>query len=151
MLVPSVFSNHFFDDFDELFDFPRLPKAPGRTHAERMGLGQVMKTDVKETEGGFALAIDLPGFKKDDIRAELKDGYLTVSVEKNTEENEKDEEGRFIRRERYVGRMSRSFYVGKDLQQEDIKAKFEEGVLKLDIPKIDETKKEAEQKLIAID
>ena len=146
-MVPTLFRNNFFDGFDDLFDFayPSVDRKLYGNRADRM-----MKTDVREKEGGYELLIDLPGFKKDEIRAELKDGYLTVSAQKAVEENEKSEEGTFIRRERYSGAMSRSFYVGKEVGQEDIKAKFEDGVLALTVPKIDEQKK-IEQRAITIE
>ena len=94
-----------------------------------------MKTDVKETENGYEVAVDLPGFKKEDVTCELKDGYLTISAQKNVQNDEKNEEGKYIRRERYTGSQSRSFYVGEHLTEEDIHAAFEDGILKLDIPK----------------
>ena len=94
-----------------------------------------MKTDVKETEKGYEVDIDLPGFKKDDVTCELKDGYLTISAQKNVENDEKNEDGKYIRRERYTRSQSRSFYVGEHLTEEDIRASFEDGILKLSIPK----------------
>ena len=94
-----------------------------------------MKTDIKETESAYELDIDLPGYKKEDVQAELKDGYLTISAKTNTTKEEKDENGKYLRKERYSGSCSRSFYVGEDITEEDIKAKFEDGTLKLSIPK----------------
>ncbi|MBR1739883.1 MAG: Hsp20/alpha crystallin family protein [Ruminococcus sp.] len=127
MLVPEVFGRNVFDDF---FDFPftAARQFPQRETA-------VMKTDVKETQEGYELAIDLPGVQKENVKVELDSGYLTVSntVEKNNDE--KDQDGKYIRRERYTGSCSRSFYVGSQVKESDIKAKFENGVLKLDIPK----------------
>ena len=87
------------------------------------------------TEKGYEVAIDLPGFKKEDVTCELKDGYLTVSAEKKLEENEKDSEGKYIRRERYTGNQSRSFYVGDGIHEDDIKASCQDGILRLDVPK----------------
>ena len=110
----------------------------------------LMKTDVKETETGYELDIDLPGFKKDEISAHLEDGYLTVSAAKGVDKDEKDKEGRYIRRERYSGSMTRSFYVGNALTEEDIKAKYEDGILSLSIPKKDQKAVEA-KKYIAIE
>ena len=109
-----------------------------------------MKTDIRETEDGYELDIDLPGFKKDEIQAELKNGYLTVSAAKGLDKDEENKKGEYIRRERYAGSMSRSFYVGEHLDQQDIKAKYEDGILKLSVPKKDV--KELEQnKYIAIE
>lgn len=149
MLVPSIFNDSFFDGFP-FFDNSRRP-APPRGGAPRISrMANVMKTDVKETESGYEVKIDLPGYKKDDIEIELKDGYLTITASKNEEKSEEDKEsGRYICRERYVGTASRSFYVGDNITQEDIKAGFEEGILKLDIQKKEEPKVE-EKKLIDI-
>ena len=133
MLVPSIFGENLFDDF---MDFPFDYDFRGRRNplygknAKRM-----MKTDIRETDGSYELDVDLPGFKKDEIKASLENGYLTISAAKGLDKDEKDEEGKYIRQERYAGAMSRSFYVGKDIPQEDIKAKYEDGILKLTIPK----------------
>ncbi|MBR1629626.1 MAG: Hsp20/alpha crystallin family protein [Lachnospiraceae bacterium] len=140
MLMPSIFGENLLDDFFDL-DFPRrsfrTPSAPAN------GL---MKTDVKEKDGAFELSINLPGVKKEDIQAELKDGYLTISANHGSNKEEKDQDGRYIRRERYFGSASRSFYVGEDLTQEDIKAKYEDGVLRIDVPKVEPKKPEVEEK-----
>ena len=149
MLLPSIFGERLFDDWmDDAFSdsffgssYPTYSK-----NARNM-----MKTDVRETESSYEVDIDLPGFKKDEISAELKDGYLTVSAAKNANNDEKDKEGRYIRRERYVGSMSRSFYVGEDMTQEDIKAKFEDGILKLTVPKKDAKPAVEEKKFISIE
>ena len=110
----------------------------------------IMKTDIRDTEDSYELDVDLPGYKKDEISAQLKDGYLTISASKNTENEEKDKKGNYIRRERYNGTMSRSFYVGDALTQEDIKAAFKDGILRLQFPK--EIQKQEEQpKLITIE
>lgn len=109
-----------------------------------------MKTDVKETDQGYEVAIDLPGFKKDEIKLELNDGYLTISAEKGLDKDEKDKENRYIRRERYAGSMSRSFYVGESLTEQDIHAKYENGILTLDVPKEDK-KAVPEKRYIAIE
>ena len=105
----------------------------------------IMKTDIREHDEGYELDVDLPGFKKDEISVELDDGYLTISAAKGLDKDEQDKKGKYIRRERYAGAMQRSFYVGDAVTQEDIKAKFEDGILKLSIPKKDakavETKK----------
>lgn len=145
MLMPSIFGENLFDDF---FGFER-PSV--RCH--QMNTNDIMKTDVKELETGYELAISLPGYKKEDIQAELKDGYLTINAKTSQSNDEKDEKsGRYIRRERYYGSCSRSFFVGEDMKQEDVKAKFEDGVLKLAIPKKEAKKPEIEdKKLIAIE
>ena len=94
-----------------------------------------MKTDVKGTEKGYEVAVDLPGFKKDEIKVQLKDGYLTLSAAKGLDKDEQDKKGHYIRRERYAGTLSRSFYVGDAVSEEDIHAKYEDGILKLSVPK----------------
>ncbi len=109
-----------------------------------------MKTDVKETDAGYEVDIDLPGFKKDEISAKLDDGYLTISASKGLDKDEKNKEGKYIRKERYAGAMSRSFYVGGAVTEEDIKAKYEDGILRLSIPK-KETKAVENKKYIAIE
>ena len=138
MLMPSIFNNNLFDD--DWFGFPfygYADKAENRAEKKLYGhhANNLMKTDIKELDNGYELEIDLPGFKKDEVTAELKDGYLTVSAETNTKKDEKAEDGKYIRRERYSGSCSRSFYVGDGVKQEDIKAKFEDGTLKLFVPK----------------
>ena len=145
MLMPNIFGETLFDD---LFDYPAV-----RRHAERPMVKEpvMMKTDVKETSEGFELDIDLPGYNKDNVNAELKDGYLTVSAETSAESGDKDAEGRYIRRERYRGSCKRSFYVGEQLTEEDIKARFENGVLKISIPKKEEKPKVEEKKFISIE
>ena len=123
MLVPDVFRRNGFEDF---FEEPfKVPHPPVPT----------MKTDVKETETGYELAIDIPGVQKENVQAELHDGYLTISATTTQNNDEKDSKGKYIRRERYSGSFSRSFYVGEGVTEQDIKAKFADGVLKLDIPK----------------
>ena len=123
MLLPSIFGEDLFDDW--MMDFPfRGSRSTS-----------LMKTDVKETDNSYELDMDMPGFDKGDIKAELKNGYLTISASSHKNNDEKDNDGRYIRRERYSGSCSRSFYVGGDVKQEDIKAKFENGILQLSIPK----------------
>lgn len=95
----------------------------------------MMKTDIRETDSTYELDVDLPGFRKEDIKAQLKDGYLTLSATKSLNEDEKDDNGNFIRRERYSGSMSRSFYVGSAVTEEDVHARYEDGILKLTLPK----------------
>lgn len=111
----------------------------------------LMRTDIKETESDFELTIDLPGFKKDDVKAELKDGSLTVTAETETESEDKDEEGIFVRKERFSGKCSRTFFVGDDIKEEDVKARFEDGILKVSVPRNQEEKKLEEKKNIAIE
>ena len=138
MMVPSIFNDNLFDSFfNDDFFWPEMTRTADKAGRKLYGhrANEIMKTDVKETEKGYEVAIDLPGFKKEDVTCELKDGYLTVSAEKKLEENEKDEKGKYIRRERYTGSQSRSFYVGEHLTEEDIRASFEDGILKLSIPK----------------
>lgn len=147
MLMPSVFGENLFDDF---MDFPfdsfwnRKNPLYGK-HAKNM-----MKTDVRETDDSYELDIDLPGFKKDEITAKLEDGYLTVSVSKGLDKDKQDKKGNYIRRERYAGAMSRSFYIGDSITQDEIKAKFENGILQLSIPKKD-AKTVEQQKHISIE
>ena len=139
MLMPSVFSRDLFDDFFE-------PRYHGYNHNS-----ELMKTDIRETGEGYELSVDLPGVKKEDLKAELKDGCLTISATSNQSRDEKDEQGRYIRRERYSGSFSRSFYVGDNVTQEDIKAKFTDGTLTLQIPKKEQLPKVEEKKYIAIE
>lgn len=130
MLMPSIFGEDLFDEFFD--DFARPAKKVSRVG---VAAPTVMRTDVKESETGYELDIDLPGYKKEDVQAQLKDGYLTITATTKTNDDQKDENGKYIRRERYYGTCSRSFYVGEDIAQEDIKAKFEDGILKIGIPK----------------
>ena len=137
MLRPSIFNDNLFDDF---FEFPFFDD-----RAERKLYGHnaknIMKTDIKEHKDGYELEIDLPGFHKDEIQAELKDGYLTISAAKQLNQDEKEKEsGKYIRRERYSGSCQRSFYVGDEITQEDIKAEFKHGILKLFVPKKEDRK-----------
>ena len=141
MLMPSIFGENLFDD--DWMDFPFDRDFWGRTNNKPTK--NLMKTDIREHDEGYELDIDLPGFKKDEIKVELENGYLTISATKGADNDEQDKKGKYIRRERYAGTMQRSFYVGDDVTQEDIKAKFENGILRLSIPKKDakavETKK----------
>ena len=119
MYMPSIFGESLFDDmfpFDDSFFTSKKNPLYGKNAS------RVMKTDIKENEDSYELDIDLPGFKKDEITAELKDGYLTISAAKGLDKDEKDKEGKYIRRERYAGNMSRSFYVGKDITEKDRKS-----------------------------
>ena len=140
MLYPSIFNDNLFDDFMN-FEFPRFPSVD---NAEKKLYGKssadIMKTDVREHDDHYEVDIDLPGFKKEEISIELQKGNLTVSAAKNVSEEEKSEEGKVIRQERYMGAMQRNFYVGEYITEEDVKAKFEDGVLKLKVPKKDAPK-----------
>lgn len=143
MMLPTIFGENLFDDFmDDAFERNFFG---GRNPLYGKHSKNLMKTDVKETETGYELDIDLPGFKKDEISAHLEDGYLTVSAAKGVDKDEKDNEGRYIRRERYSGSMTRSFYVGNAVTEEDIKAKYEDGILSLSIPKKDPKAVEAKK------
>ena len=137
MLMPSIFGEDMFDDF--MRDFPFFDENAGNKiekklygrHAKNM-----MKTDIKELEGDYELTMNLPGVKKEDVTAELKDGYLTISASKGLDKDEQEKEtGKYIRRERYAGACQRSFYVGEDVTEQDIKAEFKHGMLKLFVPK----------------
>ena len=136
MLMPSIFNDNLFDDFFD-FNYPTF----------RYDTTELMKTDIKEKGDSYILEMDLPGFKKDEIKVSLKDGYLTVSAAKGLDKDEKDKKGNYIRQERYAGAMSRSFYVGDDVTQEEIKAKYEDGILKLSIPKKSGEKVEAKNRI----
>ena len=150
MLYPSIFGENLFDDWMD-FDFPRFKDFD---HIDRKlygrNAGRLMKTDVHEHDDQYEVDIDLPGFKKEEIDLNLENGYLTVSANKGHDEDKKDHKGRLIRQERYMGSMQRSFYVGDQITEEDIKAKFEDGVLKLNIPK-KEAPKIPEKKTIMIE
>ena len=149
MYMPSIFGENLFDDmftFDDSFFAPSKKNPLYGKNASRL-----MKTDIKETDGSYELDIDLPGFKKDEITAELNDGYLTVSAAKGLDKDEKDKKGHYIRQERYSGAMSRTFYVGDNVKEEDIKAKFENGILSLSVPKPTEQKETETKKQIAIE
>ena len=142
MLMPSIFRESLFDDFFGS-SFPHFGVEPGRH--------EMMKTDIKETAQSYEMTMKLPGVKKEDVKAELKDGYLTIQASSNTENNTQDDDGRYIRRERYMGSCSRSFYVGTQVSQEEIKARFEDGILKLLIPKKEAKPMVEDKKYIAIE
>ncbi len=148
MMMPSIFGENLFDDF---MDFPFEREFFGRKNP-LYGKNEknMMKTDVKELDHAYELDIDLPGFKKEEVTARLENGYLTISAAKGLDKDEKDKEGKYIRRERYAGAMSRSFYVGDEVKQEEIRAKFEDGILRLTVPKQDAQKVE-ENKYISIE
>ena len=132
-MLPSIFGENLFDDF---FDdnFGMYPMWNGRNPLYGKHAKNLMKTDVRETEDTYEVDVDLPGFKKDELSVELKDGYLTISAAKGLDKDEQDKNGRLIRQERYAGACSRSFYVG-DVKPEEVSAKYEDGILKLTMPK----------------
>ena len=144
MLVPYNRKNHSvynpFQDFDDL----------ERAFFSDRSLGE-LKTDIKDTGDSYTLEADLPGFKKDEISLDLRDGYLTISAQRNEELDDKDNEGHYIRQERATGSCARSFYVGKELEPKDISAKFENGILTLHLPKAEAKKLEPKQTLIEIE
>ena len=147
MLMPSIFGEDLFDNF--MKDFPFFDDNT-ESNVEKKLYGRrgknLMKTDIKETEGGYELEMDLPGFTKDEIKVSLENGYMTISAAKGLDKDEQDKiSGRYIRKERYAGSCERSFYVGEDITEEDIKGEFKHGILKLFVPK-KEAKPAVEQK-----
>ena len=148
MLRNGLFGEELFDDwmrFPTFHDFDDVEKKLYGRHA-----AHVMKTDVHENDEGYEVDIDLPGFKKDELNLRLENGYLTVSAAKGLDKDEKSKKGRIIRQERYAGAMERSFYIGEAITEEDVKAKFEDAVLRLCIPKKD-AQKLPEHKTIMIE
>lgn len=158
-MLPSVFGEDLFDDWMDYFPFGRdFDKEFGKAMApaEHALYGKhaknMMKTDVRETDDSYEVDIDLPGFKKDEVKIQLADGYLTIEAAKGLDKDEKDKKsGKYIRRERYAGSMSRSFYVGEDVKQEEIHAKYDNGILKLSVPKKEAKKAVDSSKYIAIE
>ena len=148
-MLPSIFGENLFDDF--FHDFDMFPAWSGRNPLYGKHARNMMKTDVRETENTYEVDVDLPGFKKEDVKLDLDNGYLTISAQRNEELDEKDNEGRYIRQERATGSCARSFYVGKELEPKDISAKFENGILSLHLPKADAKKLEPKQTLIEIE
>ena len=146
MMMPSIFGGNLFNDDWMDFSFPDIDKELYGKHAKNL-----MKTDVKEKDGNYEVAIDLPGFKKDELHLELNDGYLTISAEKGLDKDEKDKNDKYIRRERYAGACQRSYYVGEDITEEDIKAEFKHGILKLFVPKKEVKPAVEEKKYITIE
>ena len=146
MYMPSLFGENLMDDFfnDDASWLSYEPRYNKST-------ASLMKTDIKENDHDYEMKIDLPGFKKEDLKLQLKDGYLNISASHNENKDEKDKSGKVVRQERYTGSMQRSFYVGEDVKQSDINAKFENGVLALTIPKVEAKKEVPEEKYIAIE
>ena len=153
MLMPSIFGEDLFDDF--MRDFPFYDDKQAR-RAEKKLYGHrgrnLMKTDIRETDGSYELEMDLPGFTKDEVKVSLENGYLTVQAAKGLDEDEQEKKtGRYIRRERYAGDCERSFYVGEDVTQEEIKGEFKHGILRLSIPKKEAKPAVPEKKYIVIE
>ena len=152
MLMPSIFrTNSLIDDLfdDDWFDDKEFKNVEKKLYGHRAK--NVMNTDVKETEDGYELEMDLPGFRKEEVSVELNDGYITIRAAKGLDEDEKEKKtGKYIRRERYSGACERSFYVGEEVTQQDIKASFKHGILRLDIPK-KEVKKVEQNNFISIE
>ena len=156
MLIPNFFGEDFLDTFFD--DFTRPVKSAVKGHGLAnmpQVLPQVqvpsMRTDIVENEAGYDFDIDLPGYAKEDITAELKDGYMTVTAKKESNNEETDEKSNYIRHERYLGTVRRAFYVGEQVKQEDIKARFDNGTLKLFVPKIEVKAEEEVKNFINID
>ena len=135
MLMPSIFGENLFDD--DWMNFPFTDEAFWGKKNPLYGkhAPNMMKTDIRETDGSYELDVDLPGFKKDEINVQLKDGYLTLTAAKGLDKDSQDKKGNYIRKERYAGTMSRSFYVGEAVNEEDVHAKYEDGILKISVPK----------------
>ena len=148
MLAPSIFGENLFDDwftFPDFRDIDRTERKLYGRHYDRM-----MRTDVHEHDDHYEVDIDLPGFKKDEITLELKDGYLLVSANKSLDNDKQDKKGKLVRQERYSGSMQRSFYVGENITEDEIKASFKHGVLHITVPK-EENEKLPEKKQILIE
>ena len=142
MYMPSIFNNNFVDDFfDDMFKWPTSYRKPASS---------VMRTDVKDLGDNYELSMELPGYTKEDIKAQLKDGIMTITAEKKENKDEKDTDGNYIRRERYYGNCQRSFRVGEALTEEDIHAEFKDGILRITLPKEKEKPAVEENKYIAI-
>ena len=149
MMMPSIFGENLFDDFMNDFAFPAFEDVDKELYGKHAK--NLMKTDVKDTENGYEVDIDLPGFKKDEIKVKLEDGVLTISAAKGLDKDEKDKKGNYLRRERYAGSMSRSFYVGDHVTVEDIHPKYENGILSFSVPKAENKPSEEKNKYIAIE
>ena len=152
MLMPSIFGENMFDEFfrDPFFDSKDMKKLEKKLYGRRGK--NLMKTDIRETDTGYELEMDLPGFRKDEIRASLRDGYLTISAAKGLDKDEQENtSGRYIRQERYAGACERSFYVGEDMTEEDIKGEFKHGILRLSISKKEAKPLAEEKKYISIE
>ncbi len=145
MLRPSIFNDNFTDSlFDNFFGDMFLPSQQVRT-------ASAMNTDIRELPDSFLIDMELPGFKKEDVKAELKDGYMTITASRTENKDEKDAKGRYVRKERYSGSYSRSFYVGEAVTEQDIQAKFTDGILTVTVPKKEPVPQAEQKKYIAIE
>ena len=133
-MMPSIFGENLFDEFFD-DDFPMIPMRSIRNPLYGKNAKNLMKTDVRETDDTYELDVDLPGFKKDEVQLDLKDGYLTISAAKGLDKDQEDKKGKYIRQERYSGACSRSFFVGEGIEPRDVSAKFEDGILRVSLPK----------------
>lgn len=143
MMVPYMFHDALLDDWfqnDWSRDFDRMMQAADPRQVFGKRSANVMKTDVRETDTGYEMFVDLPGFKKEDVKLDLQNGYLTISANRNGSHDEKDDQGHYIRQERYTGSCARSFYVGEEIKPEDVKASFKDGILELSLPKAEAKK-----------
>ena len=143
MMVPYMFHDALLDDWfqsDWDRDFDRMMRASDLRRVFGKRSANVMKTDVRETETGYDMFVDLPGFKKEDVKLDLQNGYLTITASRNEDRAEKDDQGHYIRQERYTGSCARSFYVGDQIKPEDVKASFKDGILELSLPKAEAKK-----------
>ena len=133
-MMPSIFGENLFDEFFD-DDFPMIPMRSIRNPLYGKNAKNLMKTDVRETDNTYELDVDLPGFKKDEVQLDLKDGYLTIGASKGLDKDQEDKKGKYIRQERYAGACSRSFFVGEEIEPRDVSAKFEDGILRVSLPK----------------
>ncbi|MDO5136401.1 MAG: Hsp20/alpha crystallin family protein [Eubacteriales bacterium] len=145
MLMPSIFGEDLFDDW---MRFP-VEREARRNYGH--WTSELMKTDIKDVDGRYELHVDLPGFRKEDLKLQLKEGYLTIQASRTENKDEKDDNGKYVRKERYSGQCSRSFFVGKNMKQEDIHAKYDNGVLYVTFPKADARKEAEEKRFISIE
>ena len=154
MLMPSIFGENLFDDFFDDFPFYYDDKDARKAEKKLYGrrAGRLMKTDIRETDSSYEIVMDLPGFKKDEIKVSLDNGYLSIAAAKGLDQDEQEKDtGKYIRRERYAGSCERSFYIGEDMTEEDIKGEFKHGILKLFVPKKEAKAAVPERKFIAIE
>lgn len=158
MYMPILFENEVLNDLFDMGDVRNYPSCRNAHRHDKHPMKYIsntglnlLRTDVKETEDAYELSVAVPGIKKENAKIELNDGYLTISINENEQNEEKDEKNNFIRKEIYKGSAERSFYVGEDLKEEDIKAKMDNGILNIIVPKKKEEPKQEEKKLINIE